>query len=101
MAKSSGFTSGGEIQRVIDAARSPGWSVGEGQKGQIMATRDSGEIGSPWAITAVRSGRGMRVYFYRPGDDVQYEGESIGELSGNPRQMGRQLRGYLEDTVLE
>ena len=79
MAKSSGFTSGGEIQRVIDAARSPGWSVGEGQKGQIMATRDSGEIGSPWAITAVRSGRGMRVYFYRPGDDVQYEGESIGE----------------------
>lgn len=101
MAKSSGFSSGGEIQRVIDAARSPGWSVGEGRKGEIMATRDSGDIGSPWAITAVRGGRGMRVYFYRPGDDVQYEGEAIGELSGNPREMGRQLRGLLEDAPLE
>lgn len=101
VAKSSGFSSGGEIQRVIDAARSPEWSVGEGQKGQIMATRDSGDIGNPWVITAIRAGRGMRVFFYRPGDDVQYEGEAIGEISGNPREMGRQLRGYLEDTPLE
>jgi len=101
MAKSSGFSSGSELQRVIDAARSPEWSLGEGQKGQIMATRDSGQIGSPWVITAVRSGRGMRVFFYRPGDDVQFEGETIGEISGNPREMGRQLRGYLEDTPLE
>jgi hypothetical protein len=101
MAKSSGFSSGGEVQRIIDAARSPEWSVGEGQKGQIMATRDSGDIGNPWVITAVRAGRGMRVSFYRPGDDVQFEGEIIGELSGNPREMGRQLRGFLEDTPLK
>jgi hypothetical protein len=101
MAKSSGFSSGGELQRVIDAARSPEWSVGEGEKGQIMATRDSGEIGNPWVITAVRAGRGMRVFFYRPGDDVKFEGETIGEISGNPREMGRQLRSYLEDTPLE
>jgi hypothetical protein len=101
MSKSSGFSSGDEIQRVINAARSPEWSVGEGQKGQIMATRDSGEIGSPWVITAVRAGRGMRVFFYRPGDDVQLEGEAVGEISGNPREMGRQLRSYLENIPLE
>jgi hypothetical protein len=65
-----------------------------------MATRDSGEIGNPWVITAIRAGRGMRVSFYRPGDDVSVEGETIGELSGNPREMGRQLRSYLEDTPL-
>jgi hypothetical protein len=101
MSKSSGLSSGGEIQRVINAARSPEWSVGEGQKGQIMATHDSGEIGSPWVITAVRGGRGMRVFFYRPGDDVHLEGEAIGEITGNPREMGRQLRGFLEDAPLD
>jgi hypothetical protein len=43
----------------------------------------------------------MRVSFYRPGDDVNFEGETIGELSGNPREMGRQLRAYLEDAPLD
>jgi hypothetical protein len=85
---------------VIDAARSPEWSIGEGRKGQIMATKDSGDIGLPWVITAERSGRGMRVSLYRPGDDVELEGDVIGEISGNPREMGRQLRVYLEDTRL-
>jgi hypothetical protein len=101
VAKSSGFSSGGELQRIIDAARSPEWSIGEGRTNQIMATRDSGQIGLPWVITAERAGKGMRVSLYRPGDDVQVEGDVIGEISGNPREMGRQLRALLEETPLE
>lgn len=63
-----------------------------------MATRDSGEIGLPWVVTAERGGKGMRVSLYRPGDDVEVEGDAIGEITGNPREMGRQLRTILEDT---
>jgi hypothetical protein len=97
MSKSSGFSSGNELQRIIDAARSPEWSIGQGRTGQIMATRDTGEVGLPWVVTAERAGRGMRVSIYRPGDDVELEGEVIGEIKGNPREMGRQLRAILED----
>jgi hypothetical protein len=99
--KSSGFSSGGGLQRLIDAARSPEWSIGEGRSGQIMATHDSGRIGLPWVITADRTGRGMRVSLYRPGDDVHAEGDVIGEISGNPREMGRQFRTFLEETELD
>jgi hypothetical protein len=88
------------VQRVIDAARSPDWSIGLGRAGQIMATRDSGQIGMPWVITAERAGKGMRISLYQPGDDTEVEGEAIGEISGNPREMGRQLRSILEDVVL-
>jgi hypothetical protein len=101
IAKSSGFSSGNELQRVIDAARSPEWSIGVGRSGQIMATKDSGVIGLPWVITAERAGRGMRVSLYRPGDDTEVEGEVIDQISGNPREMGRQLRSILEETTLE
>jgi hypothetical protein len=101
IAKSSGFSSGNEQQRVIDAARSPEWSIGVGRNGQIMATKDSGLIGRPWVITADRAGRGMRVSLYQPGDDTSVEGEVISEIKGNPREMGRQLRTILEETVLE
>jgi hypothetical protein len=86
---------------VIDAARSPEWSIGVGRNGQIMATKDSGSIGRPWVITAERSGRGMRVSLYQPGDDTSVEGDVISEIQGNPREMGRQLRTILEETVLE
>jgi hypothetical protein len=34
---------------------------------------------------------------YQPGDDVEVEGDVIGEVSGNPREMGRQLRDLLAD----
>ncbi len=85
----------------MDAARSPGWSLGLGRHGQIMATRDSGTIGMPWVVSAERVGRGLRVSLYRPGDDVNVEGDVIGEVSGNPREMGRQLRTLLEDTELD
>ena len=101
MSRSSGFSSSNELQRVIDAARSPRWSIGEGRDRQVMATRDSGSIGLPWVITAQRGGKGMRVSLYRPGDDVNVEGEVIGEITGNPREMGRQLRVILEEFDVE
>jgi len=66
-----------------------------------MATKESGVDGLPWTITAVRAGKGMRVYLYQPGDDTEVEGDVIGEISGNPREMGRQLRTILEDVVTE
>jgi hypothetical protein len=98
--KSSGFSNAGGTKRIIDAAQSPGWSIGEGRSGQIMATSDSGEIGSPWVVMATKSGRGMKVSLYRPGDNVEVEGDVVGEIVGNPREMGRQFRTILEDTSL-
>jgi len=62
-----------------------------------MATRDSGDIGLPWVVKAHSRGRAMQVSAYAPGDDSDLEGEAIGELVGNPREMGRQLRTLLED----
>ncbi len=62
-----------------------------------MATRESGQIGQPWVVLAEKGGRGMRVSLYRPGDCIDIEGDAIGELAGNPREMGRQLRAILED----
>jgi len=66
-----------------------------------MATRDSGQIGLPWVISASRAGKGMRVSLYRPGDDTEIEGDVLGEISGNPREMGRQFRTFLEETQLD
>ncbi|MEI8050260.1 MAG: hypothetical protein WCI12_02350 [Actinomycetes bacterium] len=85
---------------MIDAARSPEWGLGLGPGGQIMATRDSGLVGLPWVVLAQRGGRGMKVSLYRPGDDIDVEGDEIGTISGNPREMGRQLRSILEDIEL-
>ena len=85
------------MQRIIDAAASPGWSVGLGRSGQIMATLDTGVVGMPLVVLAERSGRGMKVSRYQPGDDIEVEGDVIGELVGNPREMGRQLRAMLEE----
>jgi hypothetical protein len=84
----------------MDAARTPDWSLGLGRQGQIMATRDSGQIGLPWVVIATRGGKGMKVSKYQPGDDVEVEGEAIGDITGNPREMGRQLRDLLADLNL-
>jgi hypothetical protein len=62
-----------------------------------MATSDAGDIGLPWVVIAAKAGRGLRVSKYQPGDDVEVEGDVIGEVSGNPREMGRQLRDLLAD----
>ena len=79
----------------MDAARAPEWSLTLGQRGEIMATRDSGQIGLPWVVLASRAGRGLRVSKYEPGDDLDVEGDVVAELKGNPREMGRQLRDVL------
>jgi hypothetical protein len=42
----------------------------------------------------------MRVSLYQPGDDTEVEGATIDEIKGNPRELGRQLRSILEETVL-
>lgn len=85
----------------MDAARTPEWSFGLDRHGHIMATKDSGQIGLPWVVLAVRGGRGLRVSKFQPGDDVEVEGEMIGEVSGNPREMGRQLRSLLSEIDVE
>ncbi len=88
------------LQRTVDAARSPDWSLGVDRTGAVMATRDSGVIGLPWVVKARPRGRGMTVSFYAPGDDSDLEGDVLGELTGNAREMGRQLRHILEDLEL-
>ena len=66
----------------------------------MMATFDSGDIGLPWVVKARSRGHGMQVSFYAPGDDSTLEGDVIGDLVGNPREMGRQLRAILEDVQI-
>ncbi len=87
-------------QRIVDAARSPEWNVTLDRSGAITATRESEVPGFPWVVKARARGHAMTVSFYAPGDDSDLEGDVIGELTGNPREMGRQLRGILEDLEL-
>ena len=95
-----GFSSSNDVERIAVAARSPEWGVGTTPDGRIMATRDSGVVGMPWVVMAARSGRGMKVSLYQPGDDLEVEGEMLCEVSGNPREMGRQIRVVLEEVEL-
>jgi hypothetical protein len=88
-----------ELDRVLKAAQSPDWTLSL-DLGGIKAEKDSGVDGMPYVIVAQRGGRGMKVSLYMPGDDVTVEGDVIGELSGNPRDMGRQLRAFLEEADL-
>jgi hypothetical protein len=94
------LSSSNDLERVMDAARVPDWSFGLAQPGQIMATRDSGHIGLPWVVLAAGRGSAMRVSLYQPGDDLDVEGDVIGELKGNPRERGRQLRTLLSELEL-
>ena len=96
----AGFSSSNDVERIATAARSPEWGVSVTPDGRIMATRDSGVVGMPWAVLATRSGRGLKVSLYQPGDDLEVEGELLCEVSGNPREMGRQLRVVLEEIEL-
>jgi hypothetical protein len=66
-----------------------------------MATFDTSQIGMPWVVIAAKRGKGMKVSLYAPGDDVTVEGEEIGEVAGNPREQGRQLREILEEVKSE
>lgn len=87
-------------QRILEAARSPEWTLSLDRSGAVVATHDSGVSGLPWTVKADSRGRAMKVSFYAPGDDSDIEGDVIGELVGNPREMGRQLRSLLEDLEL-
>ena len=88
--------SNNELSRLAQAAETHAWSLSVLEHA-VMATRESGRIGEPWVVMAVQSGRGVRVSFFRPGDALDAEGEELDQLAGNPREMGRQLRGILED----
>jgi hypothetical protein len=89
-------TPGDDLRHLIAEAQSPGWSVGVGRANEVMATRDTGEVGRPWVVLARRASQRLHVSLYRPGDDVGAEGEDLATLEGTPRQLGRQLRLVLE-----
>jgi hypothetical protein len=91
-------TSKSEMERIAKAAGTHAWTVSAiASPNGLMATRDSGRIGEPWVVMAIPGGRGLKVSFYRPGDELSVEGELLGEVVGNPREMGRELRVLLED----
>jgi hypothetical protein len=95
---SSFMSSPAELARIARAAETHSWTVSVvATSPAVMATRESGRIGEPWVVMAVPGGRGLRVSFFQPGDALDAEGEEVGELSGNPREMGRELRSILED----
>jgi hypothetical protein len=83
---------------VAQAAVTPGWTLSVlDHPSSLMATRDSGQIGQPWVVMASGSASRLRVSFFEPGDALDAPGEDLAELSGNPRELGRQLRGLLEE----
>ena len=88
-----------DLTRVLEAARSPEWTL-QLAGSDIVAEHDSGVPGLPWTVVARRGGRGMRLSLYQPGDDTSIEGSLLGEISGAARDMGRQLRTFLEDASL-
>jgi hypothetical protein len=87
-----------ELARIAQAAATYSWDVSvlDGTRA-VMATRESGCIGEPWVVMAVSGGKGLRVSVFQPGDALDAEGEELDQLSGNPRELGRQLRAILED----
>jgi hypothetical protein len=90
------MTGKSELDRIAHAADTHGWDLAV-ISSAVMATRVSGRLGEPWVVMATSGGRRLRVSFFRPGDALDAEGEELAELSGNPREMGRQLRTILED----
>jgi hypothetical protein len=92
------MTTKSELERIAQAASTHSWDLSVlGAPVGVMATRESGRVGEPWVVMAVTGGRGLRVSFYRPGDALDAEGEALCDLTGNPREMGRELRSVLED----
>jgi hypothetical protein len=89
---------GAALLRVAQASGTHAWSLSVLEdRSAVMATRDSGRLGEPWVVMAVQAGAGLRVSLFHPGDALDAPGEEIAELSGNPRELGRQLRGILEE----
>ena len=92
--------SNSELSRIVKAVQSPDWAVETGDGNSIVATRDSGGDGMPYVVVFRRGGRGYRASLYMPGDDITVEGLEIGEVSGNPRDIGRQIRDVLDEADL-
>jgi len=80
IAKSSRLSSSNDLQRVINAARTPEWSFGLDAQGQIMATRDSGEIGLPWVYWPRAPDEGCAYRSITRGRRLA-RGEVVGEIS--------------------
>jgi hypothetical protein len=92
------MSSPAELGRIARAAETHSWSVTVvAAPLAVMATRESGRIGEPWVVMGVPAGRGLRVSLFQPGDALDADGEMLGEVSGNPREIGRELRSMLED----
>ena len=86
------------LDRVAHAAATHAWAVSVlSDRPAVMATRDSGRIGEPWVVMAAGAGTRLSVSFFQPGDSLDADGEELAEISGNPRELGRQLRTILED----
>jgi hypothetical protein len=86
------------LGRVAQASGTHAWSLSVlDNRSAVMATRDSGRVGEPWVVMATPGGRGLRVSFFEPGDALDAPGEELTEISGNPRELGRQLRAILEE----
>jgi hypothetical protein len=87
-----------ELSRIAQAAETHSWSLSVIDTPiAVMATRESGRVGEPWVVMGVPGGRGLKVSFYRPGDALNAQGEELCDLTGNPREIGRELRSVLED----
>jgi hypothetical protein len=86
------------LTRVAQASGTHAWSLSVlDDHSAVMATRDSGRLGEPWVVMATGAGSSLRVSFFQPGDALDAPGEELAELSGNPRELGRQLRSILEE----
>jgi len=78
---SSGWVGTNEI--IARARSPPSWSIGEGRSGPNHWPRAiRGHRMLPW-LSPQREipGAAMRVSLYRPGDDVEVEGDVIGEIT--------------------
>jgi hypothetical protein len=90
------------LARIAHAADTHAWDISVLEdRSAVMATRDSGRIGEPWVVLASSSGPRLRVSLYQPGDALDAPGESVAELAGNPRELGRQLRQLLEELATD
>jgi hypothetical protein len=92
------MSSSAALTRIARAAETHGWGLSALERPPaIMATRDSGHVGAPWVVLATVSGDRLQVSFFNPGDSLDAPGEELDEFSGNPRELGRLLRGLLEE----
>jgi hypothetical protein len=90
------------LSRIAHAADTHAWDLSVlDDRSAVMATRDSGRIGEPWVVLAESSGPRLRVSLFQPGDALDAPGEPVADFSGNPRELGRELRNLLEELATD